>query len=177
MQPEAKHIQYSDHKEKLNWEDQVPLAISEVFEVFSLLGHVESFRPWQVLMPVIQLDAHGITESPGKTSAGRCVRFSLLTLRLGRILWVRRKYVSLLVPWPCFSSMPCTGRCIQVHCSVSLKGWETKDILLFLGCGSLQGSISDDPDVQGPLSCCTAPLLQQQDCSWLGLHCFLFCQF
>lgn len=49
---------------KIKWEDQVLLAKSEVFKVFSLLGHVESFRPGQVLMPVIQLDYGKILVEP-----------------------------------------------------------------------------------------------------------------
>lgn len=64
MQPKVKHRQYSDHKEKIKWEDQVLLAKSEVFKVFSLLGHVESFKLGQILMPVIQLDYGKILVGP-----------------------------------------------------------------------------------------------------------------
>lgn len=40
--------------------------------MFILLGCVQSFSPGQVLIPVIQLDAHDFTENPSKTDVGRC---------------------------------------------------------------------------------------------------------
>lgn len=47
-----------------------------------------------------------------------------------------------------------------LHTSTLLSEFEeTKDALLLLGCGSLEGGTIDDPDMQGLLSCCTAPLL------------------
>lgn len=86
---------------------------------------------------------------------------------------IGKEYASLSEKNGCFSA--CILALFQLHALhwmlhtstllSEFKGWETKDALLFLGCGSLGGSTSDDPDMQGPLSCCTTPLLQHQDCS------------
>lgn len=52
--------------------------------MFLLLGHVQSFRPGQVLIPVIQLDAHDITENPRQIDAGRCGSIFPLDFEVGK---------------------------------------------------------------------------------------------
>lgn len=52
--------------------------------MFILFGHMQSFRPGQVLIPVIQLDAHDITENPSKTDVGRCGSIFPLDFEAGK---------------------------------------------------------------------------------------------
>lgn len=40
--------------------------------MFILLAYMQSFRPGQVLIPVIQMNAHDVMEYPSKTNEGRC---------------------------------------------------------------------------------------------------------
>lgn len=52
--------------------------------MFILLGDVQSFRPGQVLIPAIQLDAHDITANPSQIDAGRCGSIFPLDFEVGR---------------------------------------------------------------------------------------------
>lgn len=95
---------------------------------------MESFKPRQVLIPVIQLDAHDITENPSKTDAGRWVSIFPLDFEVGK------EYVSLSEKNVCLSA--CVLALFQLHSLYSVQCTST---------------LLSDSEGVGDKECCALP--------------------